>query len=250
MKAAFHVEALKLTHSLVGIIATCAMTVGTLALLGGISAGIRAGNPELIAKAGPAASHDWDGLIAGATQISAVSSILGFGIVLAWLFSREFTDGTITGLFALPIRRGDIALAKLAVFVLWVLATTSLVVFGVLLLGLCFGYGMPGSEASAALGRLWLLMLFSAGITTPISWIATLTRSLLAAVSSTIAVVIIAQIGALSGAGDWVPLSAPALWALSAGSAVTTLQLTLSLAIPGVFTALVYTSWSRLQLNR
>ena len=28
-------------------------------------------------------------------------ALLGFGVVLSWMFAREFTDGTITGLFAL-----------------------------------------------------------------------------------------------------------------------------------------------------
>src|SRR5690625_5958954 len=101
MKAAIRVEALKLSHSLVTVIATLALVAGMFALLGGITAGIASGNEELIAQAGPAASLDWDGLLAGAAQITAVTAVLGFGIVLGWIFGREFTDGTITGLFAL-----------------------------------------------------------------------------------------------------------------------------------------------------
>ena len=54
MRAAMRVEALKLTHSLVGLIATLAVVAGMLALLGGITAGVAGGNPELVAKAGPA----------------------------------------------------------------------------------------------------------------------------------------------------------------------------------------------------
>ena len=105
MRAAMRVEALKLTHSLVGLIATLAVVAGMLALLGGITAGVAGGNPELVAKAGPAGTLNWDGLLAGAAQITAVASILGFGIVLAWMFGREFTEGTVTGLFALPVSR-------------------------------------------------------------------------------------------------------------------------------------------------
>lgn len=40
MRAAMRVEALKLTHSLVGVIATLAVVVGMLALLSGITAGM------------------------------------------------------------------------------------------------------------------------------------------------------------------------------------------------------------------
>ena len=43
--------------------------------------------------------------------------------VITFMVGREFSDGTITGLFALPVDRASIALAKTAVF----LGTTSIV---------------------------------------------------------------------------------------------------------------------------
>lgn len=141
MSAALRVEALKLTRSPVGVVATLAIVVGILALLAGITVGIAGGNPELIAKAGPAATLTWQGLLAGAAQITAAASILGFGIVLAWMFGREFVDGTITGLFALPIARSRIALAKLTVYALWAASVSIALTLGLLALGLLIGYG-------------------------------------------------------------------------------------------------------------
>src|SRR5699024_4261901 len=99
-------------RSPVGLLATCALLAGTLLLLGGITAAVVDGNPQIIAKAGPAASLDWSGLTAGAAQITSAGALVTFGVVLAWMFGREFADGTITGLFALPVSRGRIALAK------------------------------------------------------------------------------------------------------------------------------------------
>lgn len=250
MRAAIRAEALKLTHSLVGLISTLAVVIGIVILLGGITAGVSGGNPELIAKAGPAASLNWGGLIAGAAQITAVASILGFGIVLAWMFGREFSEGTITGLFALPVSRAQIALAKLGVYALWAAVVSTALTLGVLALGLGLGYGIPNAATSTALARLWVLALLSAGITAPIAWIATLTRSLLAAVGCTIALVVIAQVGALAGAGGWMPFAAPALWAISSGTAVTGIQLALTLTVPVGSVLLACVTWSRLQLNR
>lgn len=250
MTAALRVEALKLARSRVGVIATLALVLGMVALLGGITAGVAGGNPELIAQAGPAASLDWNGLLAGAAQITSVATVLGFGIVLAWIFGREFTDGTITGLFALPVTRSRIALAKLTVYALWVSLVSLVLTLAVLALGLLIGYGPPPTDAWAALGRLGVLAMLSGGIAVVVAWIATLTRSLLAAVGGTIALVVIAQIGALTGAGGWVPLAAPALWAMSSGTAVTTVQLALTVALVMGFAILTCTSWSRLQLDR
>jgi len=250
MNAAIRVEAIKLGRSLVAVIATLSIVFGMFALLGGITAGIASGNAELIAQAGPAAALDWGGLLAGAAQITAVAAVLGFGIVLAWIFGREFTDGTITGLFALPISRSRIALAKLTVYAIWATLVSVALVLSALVLGLLFGYGPPSSNAWVALGRLWALAMFSAGIAVPVAWIATLTRSLLAAVGATIALVVAGQVGALMGAGGWMPLAAPGLWAMSDGTAVTTMQLALTVVVALAFTMLACSAWARLQLNR
>ena len=250
MRAAIRVEALKLSHSLVTVIATPALVAGMFALLGGITAGIAGGNEELIAQAGPAASLDWGGLLAGAAQITAVTAVLGFGIVLAWIFGREFTDGTITGLFALPISRSRIALAKLSVYATWASLVSIALVLSVFILGLVFGYGVPDARTWFGLGRLWVLAVFSAGIAIPVAWIATLTRSLLAAAGATIALVVAAQVGALMGAGGWMPLAAPGLWAMSAGTAVTTVQLALTVVVALAFTVLACAAWARVQLDR
>lgn len=250
MNAALRVESLKLTRSLVGVTATLAIVLGIVGLLCGITAGVAGGNPEMIAKAGPAASLDWGGLLAGAAQITAVAALLGFGIVLAWMFGREFADGTITGLFALPIGRTRIALAKLAVYLLWAMLVSTVTVVAVLGLGRLLGYGAPGHDAWAALGRLWALAMFSAALAMPVAWIATLTRSLLAGVSSTIALIVIAQVGALAGSGGWMPPAAPSLWAISGGADVSPAQLALAAGFALVFVALTVWSWSRLQLDR
>lgn len=80
--------------------------------------------------------------------------------------------------------------------------------------------------------------MLSADIAVPAAWIATLTRSLPAAAGGAIALVVIAQVGALTGTGSWMPLAAPTLWAMSHGAAVAPVQL----ALPGVV-ALAFAGW-------
>lgn len=250
MNTAIRFEALKLAYSLVGVIASFAIVVGMFALLGGITGGVASGNAELIAQAGPAAALDWTGLLAGAAQITAVVGILGFGMVLAWMFGREFTDRTITGLFALPISRSRIALAKFTVYAIWATTLSVALTLSVLLLGLLAGYGPPGVDVWSALGRLCVLGVLSSGIAIPVAWVATLTRSLLAAVGSTIALVVLTQVGALAGFGAWMPLAAPALWAMSDGTGVTTTQLSVTGLVALAFAAFTCIAWRRLQLDR
>ena len=101
----------------------------------------------------------------------------------------------------------------------------------------------------ASLARLLLLGLLTLALAVPVAWVATLTRSLLAAVAAVVLLVVIAQVGVLVGAGAWMPLAAPALWALSDGADMTPLQLALPV-ISAVFVGLIVRSWTRLQLDR
>lgn len=250
MRAAVWVEAIKLRRSPVGVVATLALVGGTLALLAGITAGVAAGSPEIIAKAGPAARLDWSGLLAGAAQIVSAAGLLGCGVVLAWIFGREFADGTIVGLFGLPVTRGRIALAKTAVYGLWVLMVAGSLPLGLLILGLLLGYGPPGGPAWLGLARLSVLVLLTGAAAVPVGWVATVCRSILSAVGAAIALVVTAQVGALAGLGGWLPMAAPALWALSDARAVTPAQLSLTLAVAGLFVGVTVASWSRLQLDR
>ncbi len=250
MNPVLAVEARKLARSPVGVIGTLAAIGGTLLLLGGITAAVAGGDPQIVAKAGPAASLDWAGLSAGALQITSAGGLIAFGVVLAWMFGREFAEGTITGLFAVPVGRGRIALAKLAVYAAWVLLVGLGLVLGVLGLGLVLGYGAPTGEVWPALARLGALAVLTGAVAVPVAWVTTLTRSLFAGVATTVALVVVAQVGVLAGAGGWVPLAAPALWALSGGQAVSGVQLGATLALAAVATALTALTWSRLQLDR
>lgn len=250
MSAALRVEALKLLRSPVGAITSLAVVMGTVLLLAGITAGLRAGNPDLIAQLGPAADTNWTGLLSSAAQITSVGGLLGAGVVLTWLMAREFTDGTISALLALPVSTGQIATAKLVIFGLWSVAVSVALGIAVLALGLVLGYGAPNPEMQAAVGRQTLLILLSAMLATPAAWVATLTRSVLAGVGTVIGLITIAQVGALTGAGPWIPFAAPALWAMSDSAAVSAVQLSLSIATGLVFAALTIVVWSRLQLNR
>ncbi|MDQ0425637.1 ABC transporter permease [Cellulomonas iranensis] len=250
MNAALRAEATKLRRSPVGLIATVALVGGTIAVLGGITAAVAGGDPAMIAKAGPAAALDWTGLLSGAGQVTAAAGMLGCGTVLAWLFAREFTDGTIVGLFALPVTRGRIALAKLAVYACWVALVGVALTSGLLALGLALGYGAPDRAVWAGLARLCVLVLLTGAVTTPVALAATAARSLLAGVGCTVGLVVVAQVGALAGAGGWMPLAAPALWAASGGTAVTTPQLALAVAVGAAAAAAAWWTWSRLTCRR
>ena len=111
------------------------------------------GDPQLVAKLGPAATHDWTGFLLAAAQITGAGGLLGFGVVLSWMFGREFGDGTITGLFALPVRRSTIALAKLLIYTVWAIAISLSLAALLVIVGLVAGLGPLTAETWSAVAR-------------------------------------------------------------------------------------------------
>ena len=122
MRPAVWAETVKLAGSTVGRVGSIAIVVGISLLSGAMLLAAASGDPQLVAKLGTAATHDWTGFLLAAAQITGAGGLLGFGVVLSWMFGREFGDGTITGLFALPVRRSTIALAKLLIYAVWAIA--------------------------------------------------------------------------------------------------------------------------------
>lgn len=255
MKVALQVEALKLLRSAVGLVGTLALVGGVLALVGGLTAGAGAGNQAVIDQLGPGAGLEWSGMLTIAMQITAAGALVGSGVVLTWMMGREFTDGTISALFALPVSVGRIALGKLAVYGLWVVAVNLALTAGLLALGLLLGYGSPDGQVWTGFARQLTLGLLTGALAVPVAWVTTLTRSVLAGVGATIGLVVLAQVGALAGIGGWFPLAAPALWALAAGgllpdAGVTWVHLVIVAVVPLVFAVLVWRAWARLQMDR
>jgi len=251
MRAAIWAEVVKLAFSTVGRVGSAAIVIGIFVLSGSLLlAAATTHDPQLLAKLGPVAAGDWQGFLLGAAQVSGAGGLGGSAVVLAWMFGREFGDGTISGLFALPVRRSTIALAKLTVYLVWVVTMSVLLAIALAVVGTIAGLGPIDAHIWVMLARQGALGVISAAITLPVAWAATLSRSVLGGVSVAIGSVIVAQVSVLAGLGGWMPLAAPALWAISLGTAVTPLQLAMLMPFGAVFTTLTALSWRRMQLDR
>ncbi len=208
-------------------------------------------NKQLAAKLGPIADPGgWVGYFGAAAQVTAAGSIFGFGLVLSWMFGREFADGTITGLFALPVSRPTIAAAKVAVYAVWAVFVSVVLVLALVVFGLLFGLGPVTPDALPAMGRQVILALTTAAIAAPVGWAATLGRSVLTGIATAIGILVVAQVAVIAGADGWFTLSAPGLWAVSNGTQVSPLQLVLVVPLMLVSFAVTLLSWKRLQLDR
>jgi ABC-2 type transport system permease protein len=144
--------------------------------------------------------------------------VLIYGIVMIWLFGREFTDHTVKDLLALPTPRTTVVAAKFILAALWCL----LLATEIYLLGLLIGTALhlPGWSAQVALhalGRLLGTAAMTIALVVPMGLAASIGRGYLAAVGALFATVFSAQVIAILGYGAYYPWSVPALYSGAAG---------------------------------
>lgn len=161
---------------------------------------------------------DWPAYLALLAQTVAVGGGVVFGLVVVWLFGREFSQGTVKDLLALPTARTTIVGAKFAVAAVWCV----LLGLYTYLLGLLIGtvLGLPGWSAAIALGGLLRLLATAAMamlLVTPFALAASVGRGYLAGVGCMILALFLAQVIALLGYGAYFPWSVPALFSGIAG---------------------------------
>jgi ABC-2 type transport system permease protein len=226
------------------------LIVGLAAITGGLLAAAASGDQRVLARLGPLASTDgWTLLVGTAAQILAAGGFGACGILIAWLYGREFSDHTIAGLFALPVPRASVAVGKLLVFFGWAVAMAVVLTVMLGLIGTASGLLATDPENAGQLVRVPLLTLLTALLAVPAGWIASLARSTLAGIAATIVLLIVAQVSALLGGSFWIPLVAPALWAI-APDTVPWPALLAVLTVPIAFGAATTYTWARMQLDR
>ena len=173
----------------------------------------------LTTKAQFSAAHgDWPTYFGLLTQALAVGGFIIFGLVVIWLFGREYSDHTAKDLLALPTPRATIVTAKLCLVVIWCAVLT----LWIYLLGLVLGalIGLPGwtlDEWLRTAVRYGATACLTIALTLPLAWAASAGRGYLPAIGVTVLLVFLSQVLSVLGLGPWFPWAAPALLSGAAG---------------------------------
>jgi ABC-2 type transport system permease protein len=165
-----------------------------------------------------ARAADWLTYMGVLAQAVAIGGIILFSLIASWVFGREWADHTISDLLALPTQRSGVVLAKFLLVMAWSAVLTAVI----FLIGLGVGalVGLP--EAPAGLFRQSAITLAgTAGLTillvTPIAFAASAGRGYLPPMGAAILALILAQLVAAAGWGEYFPWSIPALYSGMAG---------------------------------
>ena len=177
-------------------------------------------NPELAKNSGLIGDKaqifgvaDWPAYLSMLAQIIAVGGILVFGFVTSWVFGREYADRTIKDLMTLPSHRIVIILAKfLAVFLTNFLLSVYVVLLGVII-GLLIQLPQFSYEIVVEGGfNLMVTTILTLTLSTLPAFFACYGKGYLAPIGFILFMVVLAQIIAAAGYGEFFPWAVPAIF--------------------------------------
>jgi ABC-2 type transport system permease protein len=164
------------------------------------------------------AATDWPAYLGLTAQIIAAGGFFLFCLILCWVFGREFVDGALKDLLAVPVPRGSILLAKFIVAAAWSAALAVVIFTASLLTGALIG--LPGGSHSVMLqgaalvaGTTCLVIL----VVMPFAFFASVGRGYLLPIGVAILSLIMANLVVVMGWGEYFPWAVPGLFAQGQG---------------------------------
>jgi ABC-2 type transport system permease protein len=179
-------------------------------------------NPEISQKLGlisakanlmAYAATDWKSYLALFGELLAAGGFVLFILIISWLFGREFTDGTLKDLLAVPVPRASILLAKFIVMAIWSVGLSVVIFIGGLLMGALIQ--LPGASLSIivqACGVYAITSGLAILVVLPFAFFASAGRGYLLPVGLAVLTLMMANVMAIAGWGELFPWAIPGIY--------------------------------------
>lgn len=222
-------EAAKLRRSRVPLLSLLAIALGPLG--GGLFMWIvrepeRARQMGLLGTKADILGLDasWAGYFTMLTQMVGIVGGLLLAVIAAYVFGREYAEGTAKNMLALPVPRPRFVFAKLVVTAVWWVG----LILAVLVEGavVAAGLHLPGLSGAVLAGGVKDVALAAAVgflLTPVVAWIATWGRGYLPPLGFAMLTLVLGNVLGATGWGRWFPWSIVPLFAGVAGPRVETL---------------------------
>jgi ABC-2 type transport system permease protein len=179
-------------------------------------------NPEISRKLGlisakaellSANATNWPSYLGLFSQIIAAGGFFLFVLDISWVFGREFSDGTVKDMLAVPVRRVNIVLAKFFVAAVWSVAQ-GVVIYA---MGLVMGalIGLQGGSASVMFHGSVLVAVTSVLVivsVAPFAFFASVGRGYLLPIGAAVISLIMANLAMVAGWGEVFPWAVAGLY--------------------------------------
>jgi ABC-2 type transport system permease protein len=160
------------------------------------------------------AATDWPTYLVSYAEMIGAGGIILFILVISWLFGREFTDGTLKDMLAVPVQRSIILLAKFIVGAIWEALLAVLILTGGLMMGVILR--LPGASTSAffhggvLVAATCCLVIV---VVMPFAFFASIGRGFLLPIGIAFLTMIIVNLALIVGRGEYLPWAVPVLYA-------------------------------------
>jgi ABC-2 type transport system permease protein len=180
-------------------------------------------NPEISQKLGLVsakanliayAATDWVTYLGLFGQMLAAGGFLLFILIVSWLFGREFTDGTLKDMLAVPVQRSSILLAKFIVMTVW----SAVLTLFICMVGLVMGtlIHLPGGSPGVILQGSTLVVItacLAIVVVLPFALFASVGRGYLLPIGLAVLTLMMTNLVAIVGYGEYFPWAVPGLFA-------------------------------------
>jgi ABC-2 type transport system permease protein len=166
----------------------------------------------------------WPAFLTMFTEVIGGGGLLLLAFVIAYLFGREFQDGTAKNMLTLPAGRHLFVLAKFAVAAVWWVVIVAVVTLEVVAIGSSLSLAaFTYSVASAALARTVVMGGTAFLLSSLVGFVAVLGRGYLAPLGYAVGTLALGDTFAHTGWAAWFPWSIESLLSGTLGRSGTTL---------------------------
>jgi len=179
-------------------------------------------NPELSRELGLVSAKanlvaysatDWPTYLGLFGQIIAAGGFFFYVMTISWVFGREFADGTLKDMLAVPVQRSSILLAKFTVAAAWSAAMTIIIFIFGLVMGAIIQ--LPGGSLSVILQGSTVAAITAClviAVILPFALFASVGRGYLLPMGVAILTLIMANMMTIAGWGEYFPWAVPGLY--------------------------------------
>lgn len=161
---------------------------------------------------------DWPGLLGMFAEMSGLGGMIIYSILVAWLFGREYAEGTAKNFLALPLGRPRFVLSKLVVSAAWFALLSLALLAEAFLVGRLLGLaGWSTAVFWREVSNILLAGLLTLGLGPAVAWIAVASRGYLAPLGYTIFTLVIGTALGATNWARWCPWSIIPLFSGAAG---------------------------------
>jgi ABC-2 type transport system permease protein len=165
---------------------------------------------------------DWSTFLGLVLEMDGMGGMIFLAFMVAFVFGREYADGTAKNMLTLPIPRGLFVLAKLVVTAAWFALLSAWLLPLALAVGKALGLASFDPLLLGRIaGELFVASLMAFCLCPLVAWIATATRGYFAPLGYAISTLVLASVFAHTGWGPWVPWSIVGLYTGATGSGPT-----------------------------